>query len=296
MMEVVWTIKHPVVVTARQSIGEAGGKQARAFLVEGRKMVSEALESDAQVEVLFFLHPIDDPADAAVMQSAQRAGVTCLLVSRGVFFRILGLGYETSARVLGTVSMPTCALSEALDLIDEDTRILMGERIQDPRNVGVLIRTADAWGLKTAIFSEGSAEPYSRPSVRSSTGSIFRVRLAVGYSSTEVLEALRTRGLRIIGASAGASTPCWLADLSPPCAIVVGNESDGLSDEARELSDMLVCIPMFGGAHSFNVTVAAGILLYEATRQRELGRERSGSKAALKGPALGRAPLPGAAL
>jgi len=273
--ELIETIKHPAVAAARRSIGESGSAEASAFLVEGRRLVSEALEAGAALEALFFLHPVDDPAEAAVMRSAQRAGVKCWLVTRGVFFRLLGLGYETSVRVLGTAGIPPRALSEVIESVDDNACILVGERIQDPRNVGVLIRTADGWGLKTAIFSAGSADPYSRPSIRSSTGSIFRLRAAVGGSSREMLEALRARGVRLIGGSAGATIACWEADLSPPCAIVLGNESSGLSEEARGLSDLLVRIPMLGGAHSFNVTVAAGILLYEAARQRWLGPVRS---------------------
>jgi TrmH family RNA methyltransferase len=287
--EVVTTIKHPAVAAARRSIGEAGGASGSAFLVEGRKLVSEALAAGAAVEAVFALEPMDDPADAAVMRSAEGAGVKCWVVSRGVFFRLLGLGYETSVRVLATVKIPAPSLSEVIESASDDAPVLVGERIQDPRNVGVLIRTADGWGVKTVIFSEGCADPYSRQSTRSSTGSIFRVRLAVGSSSSEMLEALRARGMRIIGTSAGAGISCWEADLSPPCAIVVGNETSGLSEEARALSDLLVRIPMFGGAHSFNVTVAAGILLYEAARQRELGSASSALEAVRQGRGLVRA-------
>jgi TrmH family RNA methyltransferase len=287
--EVVTTIKHPAVAAARRSIGEAGGAGASAFRVEGRKLVSEALAAGAAVEAVFALAPVDDPADAAVVRSAEGAGVKCWAVSRGIFFRLLGLGYETSVRVLATVKIPAPSLAEAIESASDDAPVLVGERIQDPRNVGVLIRTADGWGVKTVIFSEGCADPYSRQSTRSSTGSIFRVRLAAGFSSTEMLEALRARGMRIIGTSAGAGISCWEADLSPPCAIVVGNESSGLSEEARALSDVLVRIPMFGGAHSFNVTVAAGILLCEAARQRELGSTPSALEATRQGRCLVRA-------
>ncbi|MFB3882177.1 MAG: TrmH family RNA methyltransferase [Armatimonadota bacterium] len=271
MKEVVSTIKHPAVVAARRSIGEVGGARATAFLVEGRKLVSEALAAGAAVEAVFALAPVEDPADAAVVRSAEAAGAKCWLVSRGVFFRLLGLGYETAVRVLATVTIPNPSLAEVIELASDDAPVLVGERIQDPRNVGVLIRTVDGLGSKSVVFAEGSADPYSRQSTRSSTGSIFRVRLAVGGSTTEVLGALRARGMRIIGTSAGATIPCWEADLSPPCAIVVGNETSGLSEEAVALSDALVRIPMFGGAHSLNVTVAAGVLLYEAARQREVG-------------------------
>jgi len=269
--EIITTIKHPAVAAARRSIGEAGGAGASAFLVEGRKLVSEALAAGAAVEAVFALAPVEDQSDAAVIRSAEAAGVRCWLVNRGVFFRLLGLGYETAVRVLATVSTPAPSLDEVIESASGEAPVLVGEAIRDPRNVGVLVRTADGWGVKTVIFTEDCADPYSRQSTRSSTGSIFRVRVAAGADTREALAGLRARGTRVIGTSAGASIPCWEANLSPPCAIVVGNETSGLSQEARALSDVLVRIPMLGGAHSFNVTVAAGMVLYEAARQREFG-------------------------
>jgi TrmH family RNA methyltransferase len=189
-------------------------------------------------------------------------------VTKGVFSRLMGLGYETSARIVATVRATPLRISQALALIDDDSCALIGERIQDPRNAGVLIRTADALGLEWAAFSRGSIDPYSRPSVRSTTGSMFRVPLLVNADIASMVEALKEKSVRVIGTSAHAATACWDADLSPPCAILVGNETSGLSEEARAACDLLVTIPMRGEAHSFNVTVAAGIVLYEAARQR----------------------------
>jgi len=267
---VISTIKHPAVAAARQSLGQMGGQPATAFLAEGPEMVLQALASAAPTEAVFCLHPIQE-AEEAVSRSAREAGVECHLVTRGVFSRILGLGYETAARVLATVSEKPLQLAEVMALVDSDACILVGERIQDPRNVGVLIRTADAMALTMAAFSEGSADPYSRASVRSTTGSIFRVPLVVDADIVRFITALKGKSVRIIGTSARATTPCSEADLSRPCAILLGNETAGLSAEAKEACDVLVSIPMYGGAHSLNVTVAAGIVLHEVARQRPRG-------------------------
>jgi TrmH family RNA methyltransferase len=150
--------------------------------------------------------------------------------------------------------------------------VLVGEDIQDPRNVGVLIRTADAWGLPCTVFSQPSADPYCRASVRSSTGSVFRVPVVVAAQLAAYLERLRSRGLRVIGTSAQAPQRCWDTDLTGPCAVVLGNESAGISEEVRAVCQEVVSIPLRGGAHSFNVTVAAGILLYERDRQAQRRR------------------------
>jgi len=187
-------------------------------------------------------------------QRAHALGLSCRRVKRGVFFRVLGLGYETSVRVLAVIRRP----EPSIGTVTTEGTVLVGERIQDPRNVGVLVRTVDAWRLPCAVFSRESADPWSRAAVRSSTGSIFRVRLAQPVSLTAFVLGLKERSVRVIGASAHASVPCWDADLTGSCALVVGNETEGLSDELRAACDALVTVPMCGGADSFNVTVAAG--------------------------------------
>ena len=264
--DIVTSIKHPAVAEARRSARPSGSTPPSCFLVDGRKMVDQALDADATVESVFFLDPPGELFDRA-----RRAGADCHIVSRGVFFKLLGLGYETAADVLAVIRR-----AESHPLPDSPAagfRTVVGERIQDPRNVGVIVRTADAAGLRSAVFSADSADPFSRAAVRSTTGSIFRVPLTLTADLPGALSALRAAGVRVIGTSAAARTPCWQVDLSPPCAIVLGNETVGLSAEAAGVCDTMVTIPMSGGAHSFNVTVAAGILLYEWTRQSGSGSE-----------------------
>ena len=263
--DVISTIKDAAVVAARRSLGQIGRQGATAFLADGHRLVGHALRAGAPIESVFFLHPVEGEEEAELLRRARQSGVECRHVTRGVFFRMLGLGYETSVGVLAVIERPPSA--DARRLAQGDACLLAGERIQDPRNVGVLVRTADAWGLPCAVFSEDSADPYSRGSVRSSTGSIFRVPLAIAPDLVAALEGLKARSVRIIGTSAHAEVPCWDADLSGRCTIVVGNESVGLSERARAVCDAVVTVPMEGGADSFNVTVAAGIILYERARQ-----------------------------
>ena len=253
-------IKHPAVREARARL-----RAGEAFLADGQRLVAQAVEAGAAIEGLFFLDPAEAPGRAALLKRAEAAGLDCHLVTRGVFFKVLGLGYETSVRVLAVVRRPEPLAAPDLGA---DGAVLVGERIQDPRNVGVMVRTADAWCLPCAAFGADSADPYSRPAVRSSTGSIFRVPLALPADLPGFLGALKGEGARIVGSSARADVPCWDADLTGRCALVLGNESEGLSDEVRAACDEVVTVPMSGGASSFNVTVAAGVLLYERERQR----------------------------
>ena len=255
-------VKHPAVAATRADL--AGGRDAAAFLVDGRRLVTRAIEARAAVRRVFLLDPVD-PDLAPLREAVAAAGVTCLRVRRGVFFKLLGLGYETSVRVLAVVDRPRPA--DVTRPADRDACVLVGERIQDPRNVGVMVRTAEGFGLPAAVFSADSADPWCRAAVRSSTGSILRLPLGVAVEMPGYLSRLKRAGFRVIGSSAAGSTLCRDADLGGRCALLLGNESDGLSAEARRLCDAVVSIPLPGGAHSYNVTVAAGILLYERARR-----------------------------
>ncbi|MFO7957985.1 MAG: RNA methyltransferase [Candidatus Brocadiia bacterium] len=266
------SIKHPAVAEARQEVGEFRAADATAFLVDGYRLVSRALEADAPIDKLFFLEPVEGAKYRRLWQRALEKGIRPMLLTRGVFFKVLALGYETSVRVLAVVNRPASA--DATRFVAPGACLLVGEQIQDPRNVGVMVRTADACGAPCAVFTRDSADPWCRPAVRSSTGSIFRVPVALAANLDEYLGVLKGEGVRVIGTSAHADEPCWCADLSGPCALVLGNESVGVSDAVREVCDAFVTIPMRGGADSFNVTTAAAILLYEALRQRQPGGAR----------------------
>jgi TrmH family RNA methyltransferase len=262
--QVIDSLKDPWVDMVRRALGQVGRSRPTCYLAEGRRLVSQALDAIAPVEAVFYLADAV-PETMELVSRARAMGRECRCMTRGIFFRVLDLGYETAADVLAVIRRP--AADSFATITGGSSCLLVGERVQDPRNVGVMVRTADAWHLAGVVLGAGSADPYSRPAVRSTTGSILRVPLVVTADVPGYLRSLKVGGLRVVGSSARAETPCWGVDLTGPCALVVGNESTGLSDEAAETCDEVVVIPMLGGASSFNVTVAAGILLYERARQ-----------------------------
>jgi tRNA G18 (ribose-2'-O)-methylase SpoU len=261
-LERIDSVKHPAVAEARRSTRAQGD----CFLVDGHRFVAQAVAAAAPVRRVFLLDPTP-PEHAAALAAAEarRAGIECLALTKGVFFRTLGLGYETAVRVLAQIERPPPVTPTSLACAD--SCLLVGECIQDPRNVGVMLRTADAWSLPGVAFSGDSADPWRRAAVRSSTGSIFRVPVAMPDDLPAALRQLREQGMHIVGTSAAAPTTIWDADLTGACAVVLGNETHGLTDAAQSACDTFVTIPMTGGAHSFNVTIAAGICLYERARQ-----------------------------
>ncbi|MCS6860401.1 MAG: RNA methyltransferase [Abditibacteriales bacterium] len=260
--QIVDSIKHPAVKAARLLNQPSGRAASKQYLIEGADMVHLALQSHARLVGVFLT---DNFVDASsVLPQLQEREVPIYRVGRGLLFKIIGTSYETAINAVAVVEQ---------NLIDEeqlptDDLIVVGENLQDPRNVGMFIRTADAAGARALILSRDAADPFSRSAVRSTTGSILRLPIHLTPSVLEVLRRLRGRGVKIVSTSAHAPTTFWDADLSGACAIVFGNETSGVSPAVQQLADLNVTIPMLGGTHSLNVAVAAGIVLYERLRQR----------------------------
>ncbi|OQB87407.1 MAG: 23S rRNA (guanosine-2'-O-)-methyltransferase RlmB [Planctomycetes bacterium ADurb.Bin126] len=262
------SLKDPIVADARRRLAAGAGESGACFLADGARMVRQAIEARSAIHVVFFLDGVEQDEDRQVLDLARQANLPCHLLQPGIFFKVLDLGYRTSVGCLAVVSRPPPA---PLEDLPADACLLAGQSIQDPRNVGVLIRTADAWAATRAVFSADSADPWSRPAVRSTTGSIFRVPLTLSGDLGGELKRLRDRGLAVVGSSAHSRRPVWELDLRGPVVLLVGNETAGLPPDLLDLCDQAARIPMTGSAHSFNVTVAAGILLYECQRQRAGG-------------------------
>ncbi len=146
--------------------------------------------------------------------------------------------------------------------------LLIAEGLEKPGNLGAILRTADAVLADAVIALGGPIDVFNPNVVRASTGALFTVPIAVaGLAAT--VDWLSGRGIALIAASPEGGDAYWSLDLTGPCALVVGSESEGLSALARDASDILVRIPMHGAADSLNASVSMALLAYEALRQRE---------------------------
>jgi TrmH family RNA methyltransferase len=145
--------------------------------------------------------------------------------------------------------------------------VLVAEAIEKPGNLGTMLRTAEASGADGVIASDPTTDVFNPNVVRASLGTLFQVPLAVG-GTPEVADHLRRAGVRTLATSPEGDTPLWEADMTGPTALVVGSEQYGLSGEWLGSADDVVTIPMPGSVDSMNAAMAAGILLFEAVRQR----------------------------
>lgn len=151
--------------------------------------------------------------------------------------------------------------------------ILILDKLQDPGNLGTLIRTADSVAVTAIVLLEPCVDPFDPKTVRSTMGSIFTVPLIRTTHIESTLKPLSRTGFRIIGADANQGTTVWHShELIGPIVLILGNEARGLSPELHSLVDGYVSLPLLGQAESLNVAVAGGVLMYEWLRVNEQNR------------------------
>ena len=142
------------------------------------------------------------------------------------------------------------------------------ENVTEPGNMGTLIRTADAAGADGIFLSKGCVDIYNPKVIRATMGSIFHLPIYRNLNLMDLMEDFKNNNVKTLAAHLkGTSTP-YKVDMTTACAVIIGNEANGLSDEISEMASDLVKIPMPGKAESMNAGIAGGILIYEAVRQR----------------------------
>jgi len=248
----------------RRLVGGRTAREAeRRFVVEGGKVLSEALRAGWAVESVFW-----DPALAAdeegmaLVERCRAAGASIDLVAAGVLERVTDT--VTPQPVVAVLPFADVALEG----LRGGTMLVVSVDIRDPGNLGTVLRSAEAAGGDGLICCDGSVDIYNPKTVRASAGSLFHVPVVAGGDAVEVLERISGWGNRRLGAAVEGGTDYVRCGLTSPLALVLGNEAWGLPDRVAPLIDELVTIPMAGRSESLNVGMAASVLCFEAARQR----------------------------
>jgi TrmH family RNA methyltransferase len=247
-----------------------GGLTAQGWCVaETFHLLDEALRSDCDVKMALAAESVR----AAAEERLARQPAVKLTVLPDILFQSIS-ATETSQGVIALVNPPAWNLEQ---LFGTHALVVVLDGLQDPGNAGAIVRAAEAFGASGAIFLKGTVSPFNPKTLRASAGSLFRVPFVHGLSAELALAAFRQRDAHLFAAvpahSGNAATPISAVDLTANCGIVIGNEARGVSEELLA-SALRVSIPT-AGVESLNAAVAAGILLYEASRQRtETSRRR----------------------
>jgi len=254
---------HPLVATCR---AVARGEDARRrLLLDGARLVEEALASGVAIETAVIAESLAASEDGQRIAGAlATAGADVLTASRSVLEAMSPMA--TPSGIVAVGARPETGLARAL--AGRSQLVVVGVDLQDPGNVGAIVRAAEAGGATGAIFCGASADPLGWKALRGSMGSALRLPLARVPSLDEALAATRAAGLRIVATVARDGQPFHEADLTLPTALLLGGEGPGLGPETVAAADAAVGIPMAPPVESLNVAVAAALLVYEARRQR----------------------------
>jgi TrmH family RNA methyltransferase len=168
----------------------------------------------------------------------------------------------------GAVALAVQPRFELEDVFASEGPVVLMETVQDPGNVGTIIRAADGAGATGAVAKPGTAEPYAPKALRASMGSAFRLPVARRVKLAEAVGAARAHGYVVMATAASGRVRYTDEDLRRPFLLLVGNEGAGLSPEALAAADRVISIPLAAAVESLNAAVAAAVVLFEAARQR----------------------------
>jgi TrmH family RNA methyltransferase len=261
---------NPLVKQLRQAFSRSELTDAGDCAIEGLRILEEAIRSGLRFSAVFFRESAQAAADRLLPQIG--AQVETLLLPDKLFDTLVPS--ESPQGVAALVRLKQFSLDDVLERLQVGPIIVLAG-LQDPGNLGTILRSAEAFGSAGAVLGEGTVSPFNSKVVRASAGSVFRLPTvhAHGKSATEKLEEvcakLRKQSVRLIATSSHKGTPIDQADLKKPSAIFFGNEGSGLPRDLMAQVDESIAIPHAAQVESLNAGVAASIVLYEAARQRK---------------------------
>ena len=235
--------------------------QNNCYIIEGIKLVEEAIQEKAQIEKIVICEDLTKTSEISKDLMYEIAKYDCLYVTEKIF--------KTISQVMnpqGILAVINKSNENNVIRYDEDIIVVLDD-IQDPGNLGTILRTVDSVGLKQLIVSKGTADAYNPKVVRSTMGAIFRVNVIEVENLKETIEIIRKNNYNLLVTSLQTNDSVYDIDYNRK-VIVIGNEANGVSKEIQDMADNKIKIPMLGKTESLNASVATGVILYEYVRQK----------------------------
>jgi TrmH family RNA methyltransferase len=253
------TVREAIKVKEERSLYKgATAPGERAFLIEGPHLLEMALGAGAGIGKVFYTEKFKDKD---LLGRLAQKGAAVFEITERILLRL-----SDTETPQGIVAVTSCAPS-SLDEIKIGGFIAVCDGVQDPGNLGTIIRTADASGAGAVVLLPGTCDAFMPKTLRASAGSVFNIPIV--YEEREALIGkLKGMKMKLAVTLPDAKKSIYEADLSVPVAFVFGNETAGVSPELREASELRLRIPIRGRAESLNVAAASAVCLYEAMRQR----------------------------
>jgi TrmH family RNA methyltransferase len=233
-------------------------REAGAFLAEGVRLVEDAFAAGWSFQFVLFSADASNRAKKLVEQM-RFSGIETEEVSPAVLRS--GSETETTQGLVAVLKLPDTQLSSDAVL----TFLLIPDQIRDPGNLGTIIRTAAAAGAQAVFIPPETTDPFAPKVVRAGMGAHFRIPILM--LSWDEIRA-HNAGLTTFLADSNGDISCWQADFRQPLALIIGGEADGASQPAKDMTNLVVNIPMPGKIESLNAGVAGAVLMFEVVRQR----------------------------
>jgi TrmH family RNA methyltransferase len=259
---VITSNQNPKLKLIRALLGRSKERrEAGAFVVEGVRLLEEAVNSNWQVRFVLFDATLSERGRSQA-EGLRLRGIDVEEVSTSLMKSLSET--ENPQGVLAVLSLTNLALPKF------PTFILIPDKIRDPGNLGTLLRSAAAAGVELVLIPPETTDVFAPKVVRSGMGAHFK--LPICFSSwDEIKQIVQLEGLQVLVADMEGKS-CWETDLCHSLALIIGSEAEGVSEEARKLATQKISIPMSGMTESLNAGVAGSVLMFEVMRQRFLKR------------------------
>ncbi len=241
-------------------------QKTKQIALEGPNLVTEAHRAGLTPRAVFYTEEYYDRVGKIWLDSLP-SGVKKLILSPRLFNKI---AKTESPQPVAAIFHFSEWEEDQKDLAVGTQLVIILDHLQDPGNMGTIIRTAAAAGAGITYYTSGSVDPYSPKVLRATAGTVFNLQLKQVRDSLKLCANLKDRGFQVVASCADSSVHYWSVDYRKPTALLVGNEAGGIAKELSTEADQRVSIPLSGPVESLNVAVACGIIIYEIIRQRSV--------------------------
>lgn len=235
--------------------------ESNEYIVEGVKLIEEAVKENAQIKKIIVCEDTTKTYEIPTNVRLEIAKYECIYVTEKIFASITQV--TNPQGIMAIIEKNTT--SQEIDYTQDIIVVL--DDVQDPGNLGTILRTVDSIGLNQIIVSKGTADAFNPKVVRSTMGAIFRIKIIETENLQETIKAMKKHHFKLMVTSLQTDNSIYDINFNKKI-IVIGNESNGVSNEIQEMADERAKIPMLGKTESLNASVAAGIVMYEYVRQK----------------------------
>ena len=260
-MQVISSKENEVIKNIRKLKEKKYRDIENSYVIEGIKLIKEAIAENANIKQIIMCEDYTDNLELDKDTLFEIAKYNLIYVTRNIINLITDV--KTPQGIIAVIEK-----NNNIEQIDYSQDIIVAlDGVQDPGNLGTILRTADSANLKQIILSKNCADPYNPKVVRSTMGGIFRINIIEVEDLENSLKQMKKNNFKVMVTSLDTEKSVYDVDYSKK-VIVIGNEANGVSKEVQDMADEKVIIPMLGKTESLNASVAAGIMIYEYVRRK----------------------------